>query len=74
LQNYTPLTLTGTATKTLKAHEKPASCLGVHIRKQIVATGGDDAVFKIYNMANHEELASGVGHSVINILFIYRNI
>jgi hypothetical protein len=64
LQNYSSLTVSFTPAKVIKAHEKPSSCLSVHIRKQIVATGGDDAVFKIYNMANHEELASGVGHSV----------
>jgi len=65
LQNYSALNVGATAVKVIKAHEKPAACMSVHIRKQIVATGGDDAVFKIFNMSNHEELASGIGHSVI---------
>jgi len=64
LQNYSVLGVATTPAKVIKAHEKPVACMSVHIRKQIVATGGDDALFKIFNMSNHEELASGVGHSV----------
>lgn len=74
LQNYSVLSVGSNPVKVIKAHEKPASCMSVHIRKQIVATGGDDAIFKIYNMANQEELASGVGHSVkkkIKIFLIF---
>ena len=72
LQDYSTLNVGPTAVKVIKAHEKPAACMSVHIRKQIVATGGDDAVFKIFNMANYEELASGVGHSVFNcFIFIF---
>lgn len=63
------MNVNSTAARIIKGHEKPASCLAVHIRKQVVATGGDDAVFKIYNMSNFEELASGIGHSV-NLFFI----
>ena len=50
--------------KTIKAYEKCAvSCMTVHIKKNVVATGGDDAIFKIYDMSKREELASGSYHS-----------
>jgi len=35
----------------------------VHIKKNVVATGGDDAIFKIYDMSKGEELASGSYHN-----------
>jgi len=63
LQNYSAMNSNPSVLKAIKAHEKPASCLSVHIKKHVVATGGDDANFKIYNMLTHEELASGIGHS-----------
>ncbi len=69
LQNYSAFNVNVNAqqaVKVIKAHDNPVACMSVHIRKQIVATAGDDAVFKIFNMQKHEELASGVGHSVIN--------
>ncbi len=69
LQNYSNLNVATTPIKVIKAHDKPTACLSVHIRKQIVATGGDDAIFKIYNMGNYEELASGVGHSVKKYIY-----
>ena len=50
--------------KTIKAYDKcPVSCMTVHIKKNVVATGGDDAIFKIYDMSKGEELASGSFHS-----------
>ncbi len=64
LQNYSPMNVIPAVTKSVKAHEsKPASCLSVHIKKHVVATGGDDGIFKIYNMMNFEELASASAHS-----------
>ena len=42
--------------KAIKAYEKCAvSCMTVHIKKNVVATGGDDAIFKIYDMSKGEE-------------------
>ena len=50
--------------KVIKAYEKCAiSCMTVHIKKNVVATGGDDAIFKIYDMSKGEELASGSYHN-----------
>jgi hypothetical protein len=58
------MNLTPTSNRIIKAHDKPCAAMSVHIKKHVVATGGDDAMFKIYNMNNYEELANGLGHSV----------
>ena len=50
--------------KQIKSYEKSScSCMCVHIKKNVVATGGDDAVFKIYDMSKGDELASGSYHT-----------
>ena len=64
LQNCNTFSSSPTQTgKVIKAYEKSASCMTVHIKKNVVATGGDDAVFKIYDMSKCEELASGSFHT-----------
>ena len=64
LQNCSTFSSSPTQTgKVIKAYEKSASCMTVHIKKNVVATGGDDAVFKIYDMSKCEELASGSFHT-----------
>lgn len=65
-QNYSSMNNAPNASKNIKAHEKPIACISVHIKKHVVATGSDDHSFKIFNMTNYEELASGIGHSVTN--------
>jgi WD40 repeat protein len=72
LQNYSSMNMNPSSSKSIKAHDKPVSCISVHIKKHVVATGGDDCSFKIFNMTNYEELASCYGHSVtINIFYIF---
>lgn len=64
LQNNSTFSSSPTQTgKVIKAYEKSASCMTVHIKKNVVATGGDDAIFKIYDMSKYEELASGSFHT-----------
>jgi WD40 repeat protein len=64
LKNYNPMNINLNISKQIKAHEtKPASCMAVHFKMHVVATGGDDATFKIWDMKNNEELASEIGHS-----------
>lgn len=58
------MNLAPSVARTIKAHDKPGACISVHVKKRVVATGGDDSMFRIFNMTNYEELASGVGHSV----------
>jgi hypothetical protein len=53
--------------KSIKAYEKSASCMSLHIKKHVVATGGDNGVFKIFNMATCQELDGEIGHDVIKI-------
>ena len=65
MQNYNPLTFTPSAGKPMKIHNKPIGCMSVHFKKHVIATGGDDATFKIFNMVNNEELASSIGHTVL---------
>ena len=63
-QNYPAMNLTPSVAKIIKAHENPGSCVSVHIKKHAVATGGDDATFKIFNMVvTFDELASELGHN-----------
>lgn len=63
MQNYNPLNSIPNPIKEIKAYDKPIASLSVHIKKHVVATGGDDAKFKIFNMVNYEELAVGEGHT-----------
>ena len=65
LQNNAVFPATPTQSgKQIKAYEKSScSCMTVHIKKNVVATGGDDAIFKIYDMSKGEELASGSYHT-----------
>ncbi len=63
LQNYSSMNMSPGPVKNIRAHDKPCSSLSVHIKKPVVATGSDDATFKIFNMLTQEELASGIGHS-----------
>ena len=63
LQTYSQLNSIPNCIKEIKAHDKSVASLSVHIKKHVVATGGDDAKFKIFNMTNYEELASGEGHT-----------
>ena len=63
-QNYSSMNNTPSVSKTLRVHDKAISCVSVHIKKHVVATGSDDNSFKIFNMTNYEELAAGTGHSV----------
>jgi hypothetical protein len=65
LQNNSTFSSTPTQSgKVIKAYEQSsASCMTVHIKKNVVATGGDDAIFKIYDMSKCDELASGSFHT-----------
>jgi hypothetical protein len=63
-KTYTPLSLMPGLNRQFKAHESsPVSCLAVHMKMQVAATGGDDASFKIFDMKNNEELVSEVAHN-----------
>lgn len=64
LQNYTQMNYSPSQVRSIKIHEKPIACLSVHIKKAVIATGGDDCNFKIFNCQNYDELVSGSGHSV----------
>lgn len=63
MQTYSALSSTPNFIKEIKAHEKSVASVCVHVKKHVVATGGDDSTFKIYNMTNYEMLAEGKGHS-----------
>jgi WD40 repeat protein len=63
MQNYSAINATPSISKSIKGHDKPIGCISVHIKKHVVATGGDDATFKIFNMLTYDELASGLGHN-----------
>lgn len=63
LREYNPTPNNPNLVKSIKSHEKATASLSVHIKKHVVATGGDDASYKLFNMTNYEELASGVGHT-----------
>ena len=63
LREYTSTNITPNLVKGLKIFDRAAASLSVHIKKHVVACGGDDATYKIFNMTNYEELASGMGHS-----------
>jgi len=62
LQNYNNINLSQNP-KNQKIHEKPVSCISVHVKKAIIATGSDDCSFKIINALNQEELLSGNSNS-----------
>jgi hypothetical protein len=64
LQSYSPMNSSPGIIKPIKAHDKPIGCMSVHMRKHVIATGGDDCSFKIFNMQTNEEMASAVAHSV----------
>ena len=68
LQNYSQMNFSPSQVRSLKIHDKPVACLSVHIKKAVIATAGDDCQFKIFNCQNYEELVSGSGHLVLNML------
>jgi hypothetical protein len=68
LQNYSQMNYSPSLVRNIKIHDKPIACLSVHIKKAVIATAGDDCMFKIFNCQNYEELVSGAGHSVNSII------
>jgi hypothetical protein len=46
-----------------KAHDTPVSCVAVHPKRKVYATGGDDAVWHLWNAEGSELLISGRGHT-----------
>lgn len=63
LREYTPTNNNPNLVRGVKAHDKSVASLAVHIKKHVVATGGDDAYFKIFNMTNYDELVGHFAHS-----------
>ncbi|XP_032880205.1 sperm-associated antigen 16 protein [Amblyraja radiata] len=50
-------------TKTLKVHELAVSCLALHPRKQILITGSDERLWKMWSIPNGDIIMTGEGHS-----------
>ena len=50
------------AVKRLDAHKKGVAGIGLHWRKNIVATASDDCSWKIWNLDNQENIMTGEGH------------
>ncbi|XP_064371420.1 sperm-associated antigen 16 protein isoform X2 [Dromaius novaehollandiae] len=48
---------------TLKAHDLAVSCLALHPRKNIVATGSDDRLWKMWAFPNGNIIMTGEGHT-----------
>ncbi|XP_067154600.1 sperm-associated antigen 16 protein isoform X2 [Apteryx mantelli] len=48
---------------TLKAHDLAVSCLALHPRKNIVATGSDDHFWKMWAFPNGNIIMTGEGHT-----------
>jgi WD40 repeat protein len=48
--------------KKIDAHKKGVAGLGLHWRKNIVATASDDCSWKIWNLDNAENIMTGEGH------------
>ncbi|XP_059503021.1 sperm-associated antigen 16 protein isoform X2 [Stegostoma tigrinum] len=49
-------------TKTLKVHELAVSCLALHPRKQILVTGSDERLWKMWSIPNGDIIMTGEGH------------
>uniref|UniRef100_UPI00398F17FD sperm-associated antigen 16 protein n=1 Tax=Pristiophorus japonicus TaxID=55135 RepID=UPI00398F17FD len=49
-------------TKTLKVHELAVSCLALHPRKQILVTGSDGRLWKMWSIPNGDIIMTGEGH------------
>lgn len=63
LREYSATSTNPNLVKGIKAHDKSVASLAVHIKKHVVATGGDDAYFKIFNMTNYDELVGHLAHT-----------
>ncbi|XP_042192511.1 sperm-associated antigen 16 protein isoform X2 [Callorhinchus milii] len=50
-------------TKTLKLHELAVSCLSLHPRKEILVTGSDDRLWKMWSIPNGDIIMTGEGHA-----------
>ncbi len=50
------------AVKKLDAHKKGIGGLGLHLRKNIVASASDDCSWKVWNLDNGENIMTGEGH------------
>ena len=48
--------------KIIKAHDKAIGGMCLHLKNQILATASDDALWKIWNMEDGENILSGEGH------------
>lgn len=51
-----------TLRKTFKGHQAPVSCVAVHPKKMLMATGSDDCTWKLWSLPKGELIMSGVGH------------
>lgn len=51
-----------TMRKTFKGHQAAISCLALHPKKPVVATGSDDCSWKLWSLPKGELLMSGEGH------------
>ncbi|XP_072339344.1 sperm-associated antigen 16 protein isoform X2 [Scyliorhinus torazame] len=49
-------------TKTLKVHELAVSCLALHPRKQILVTGSDERLWKMWSIPDGDIIMTGEGH------------
>ena len=58
MSTYSQLNSIPNCIKEIKAHKEGISCLAVHIKKHVVATGSDDKTFKLFNMQTYEEILS----------------
>ena len=51
-----------TLRKTFKGHQAPVSCLAMHPKKSILATGSDDCTWKLWSVPKGDLIMSGEGH------------
>jgi WD40 repeat protein len=48
--------------KKIEASQQGIGGIALHMRKQIIASAGDDCSWKIWNMENGENIMTGEGH------------
>lgn len=61
-REYEPINVRMSNSSRLEAHTKGIGGMALHMRKQIIASAGDDCLWKIWNMETNENIMTGEGH------------
>lgn len=62
MEEYEPMTPQMTNVKTSKGHLMGVTCMSYNPKKDILATGSDDTVWKLWSIPGGEIIMSGEGH------------